>query len=224
MKKYGRIKEGATCIIDMRGFNWPDFPTVYRVANFSKDMVFHIEQEGEQVICWTDGYGGSIRGRPGTYGNGSIALRHSDDFIEVDPKEIEQLKLDDTLPVAKPKWRLVHKDRDSYVFDYCVMTMDDSDLSITALRQLFPTGEANAENFVLFSTSGVHGTYDTIEDVEARMKEKGSAFNSLTFLVIQPRIVSMRYGRAYPETDDDFAFLKRLRETTLQAVAKIGQP
>jgi hypothetical protein len=85
-----------------------------------------------------------------------------------------------------------------------------------ALRQLFPNGEADDLNFVLFSTSGVHGTYRTIEAAEDE-PEIG-----VTFLVVQPRIVGVRYGNCQPQTPDDFAFLKRLRESSWRAIATIG--
>ena len=90
-----------------------------------------------------------------------------------------------------------------------------------ALRQLFPTGEADDLNAVLFSTSGVHGTYYTIEDVQAGGDDTP---NDVTFCVIQPRIVCMRYGNVTPITPEDFAFLKRLRETSSKALASIGMP
>ncbi len=89
-----------------------------------------------------------------------------------------------------------------------------------ALRQLFPEGEANDLNAALFSTSGVHGTYATIEDVE----RGGDEPCDVTFVVIQPRIVCMRYGNVEPKNPDDFAFLKKLRASSLKALAGIGMP
>lgn len=88
-----------------------------------------------------------------------------------------------------------------------------------ALRQLFPDGEANELNAVLFSTSGVHGFYTTIEDVEAGGEE---APTDVTFLVVQPRIVCTRYGNCQPKTAEDFAFLKKLRASSAKALAGIG--
>jgi hypothetical protein len=99
---------------------------------------------------------------------------------------------------------------------YSVLVLNGDGMA--ALRQLFPGGEANELNACLFSTSGVHGTYCTIEDVEA-----GEAFD-VTFLVVQPRIVCVRYGVCKPETPEDFAFLKRLRASSLSAIATIGVP
>jgi hypothetical protein len=88
------------------------------------------------------------------------------------------------------------------------------------LREMFPDGEADEMNFVLFSTSGIHGTYTTIEDIEREPEEWG---NLLTFLVVQPRIVCTRYGLCAPETPEDFAFLKKLRASSHAAMRQIGQ-
>jgi hypothetical protein len=99
----------------------------------------------------------------------------------------------------------------------------DPDESREMLRGFFPDGEANDLNFVLFSTSGVHGTYLTIEDIEKDLAEpeEDRAGLTLTTLVVQPRLVCLRYGniRVHP---DDIEWLKRLRASSLAAAAKIG--
>ena len=109
-------------------------------------------------------------------------------------------------------------------------------LGMDGLRQMFPKGACDEMNFVLFSTSGIHGCYTTIEDIEAGLTKYGDApdfggndwpddysGNSLTFLIVQPRIVCMRYGTACV-TLADIQFLKNLRETSLAAVKTIGFP
>lgn len=88
---------------------------------------------------------------------------------------------------------------------------------MAALRQLFPDGIADDLNFVLFSTSGVHGTYCTIEDAESEECD-------VTFLVVQPRLVGLRYGNCDPKTPEDFQFLRKLRESSHAAVRAIGRP
>lgn len=101
-----------------------------------------------------------------------------------------------------------------------------------ALRQFFPNGQANEYNLCLFSTSGVHGMYTTIEEVEADLvkpdewedEEGNTKHDHITFLIIQPRIVTLRYGNCFPKTKDDIAFLKRLRETSFAEFVKIGSP
>jgi hypothetical protein len=96
-----------------------------------------------------------------------------------------------------------------------------SENAMLALKTLFPEAQADRENFVLFSTSGVHGSYMTIEDFEEKPNnERGWG---ITFLVVQPRLVSLRFGNVAPQTAEDFTFLKRLRETSHAAVLKIGK-
>ena len=95
-------------------------------------------------------------------------------------------------------------------------SVSKSEGSMSDLRAIFPKGEADSLNFVLFSTSGVHGTYQTIEEEEI------DPIGEVTFLIVHPRLVSLRYGNARPETPEDFSFLKKLRESSKSVVAKIG--
>lgn len=99
---------------------------------------------------------------------------------------------------------------------YCVMRLLDSKQGLAALKALFPAGEADAMNFVLFSTSGVHGSYRTIEEEQ----EKPGV--GVTFVVTHPRLVAMRYGIVFPESEEDFTFLKKLRATSQETMVNIG--
>lgn len=45
-----------------------------------------------------------------------------------------------------------------------------ADIGMAFLRAWFPNGEGDPMNLVFFSTSGVHGSYITIEQVEKGMK------------------------------------------------------
>lgn len=95
-----------------------------------------------------------------------------------------------------------------------------------ALRTMFPEGSADALNFVLFSTSGVHGTYASIEEVEWSLShpdDEERLVRDVTFLVVHPRLVTLRYGECEPKTADDIAFLKKLRQTSWDVVATIGR-
>jgi len=110
------------------------------------------------------------------------------------------------------------------------------ELAMEMLRQYFPDGSANGLNFVLFSTSGVHGMYTTIEEVEADIRKHGPVPpeepedsdvyhpREVTFLLVQPRIVGMTYGNVACRTLEDVAYLKRLRESSWTAVRTIGVP
>jgi hypothetical protein len=94
-----------------------------------------------------------------------------------------------------------------------------------ALRQLFPDCSANDLNMVLFSTGGIHGTYCTIEDVEKGMnREEVDCPRQVTFIVIHPRIVCLRYGNAEPKNTDDIEWLKNLRASSLCCLAGVGIP
>lgn len=99
-------------------------------------------------------------------------------------------------------------------------------MGMEALRTMFPTGEPNDMNFVLFSTSGIHGSYLTIEDheLEPEFEYDDGEFqeHEITFLIVQPRIVAMRYGKVNPKTPDDYEFLKKLRQASWDIVSKIG--
>lgn len=94
------------------------------------------------------------------------------------------------------------------------------------LKTIFPDGVADELNFVLFSTSGIHGGYELIEDLslDKAFEDDEPYTPRLTFLVIKPRIVSVTYGNCIPKSESDIAFLKRLRATSLAAVSKIGFP
>jgi hypothetical protein len=95
---------------------------------------------------------------------------------------------------------------------------------MAALRQIFPEGQADEMNFCLFSTSGVHGSYCTIEKAEKAFKKKAHDDweCEVTFLIVQPRLVCLRYGNCQPESLDDFVYLKKLRASSHKVVQKIG--
>lgn len=118
-------------------------------------------------------------------------------------------------------WQNVDKTRPDSG-DYAVLGLTDQRNGMGVLREIFPNGEANYLNFVLFSTSGVHGTYNTIEEAEARVNGDMEACRKVTFLIIHPRLVTLRYGICEPETQDDIDFLKKLRASSHDWVANIG--
>ena len=92
-----------------------------------------------------------------------------------------------------------------------------------ALREMFPDAEADTLNFVLFSTSGVHGTYNTIEEAERFLNgEDPEGTNSVTFLIVHPRLVALRYAVCAPMNQKDIDYLKRLRDSSHEAIARIG--
>lgn len=87
------------------------------------------------------------------------------------------------------------------------------------LREWFPEGEANDMNLVVFSTSGVHGTYQTLEDAEGDLAKGEEA--EVTFTIYQPRLVTLRYG-VIAVTLADIPFLKKLRASSRAEFCTIG--
>jgi len=93
-----------------------------------------------------------------------------------------------------------------------------------ALLASFPKGIANEMNFVLFSTSGVHGTYRTIEDaVEQIDNPDPDESCEVTFVIVQPRLCCLRYGNV-EVTKNNAEWLKNLRASSHEIVAQIGMP
>lgn len=96
------------------------------------------------------------------------------------------------------------------------VTTDDG---MAVLRAFFPDAKADDLNLVLFSTSGVHGSYTAIEDAEQHLQSPSEETSSIvTFLVLQPRMVSVSYGNCKPQNADDIAFLKALRASSREAL------
>ncbi len=108
--------------------------------------------------------------------------------------------------------------------------------AIDMLRGWFPKGEANTMNFVLFSTSGVHGCYTTLEQIEADMRKHSAPPTEeesenddtrvpwdVTFVIVQPRLVGMTYGNADLRSLDDLEFCKKLRASSWAVVSEIGK-
>ncbi len=95
--------------------------------------------------------------------------------------------------------------------------------TMAELRELFPDGKANDLNWVFLSTSGVHGSYQSLDGVfssDARIEaqEDGEEFEPMvTVLVVQPRLVVLRYG-ALHITVEDVPYLRGLVNSTLEAI------
>jgi hypothetical protein len=91
-----------------------------------------------------------------------------------------------------------------------IKSMDD-------LRAIFPTGRADERNWCLLSTSGVHGTYQTLDEA-GRVEDDGHVVpHEITVLVIQPRLVCMRCGHIPYEPEDE-PWLRKLVSSSLAAI------
>lgn len=127
-------------------------------------------------------------------------------------------------------WESVHDKDGGHYNNFGCHDKDGMD----ALRKFFPEGKASAMNLCLFSTSGVHGTYNTIEESEQavnelepgedckEMEDGEYLSREVTFLIVQPRICTVRHGNCNPQNTDDIAFLKQLRQSSWDEAAKIG--
>lgn len=101
--------------------------------------------------------------------------------------------------------------------------------TMAEVRTFFPDGEASELNWLFCATSGVHGTYLTIDECEREIRdpaayelennEPPSSPTTITVLIVQPRIVHMRYGEV-SVTLDDLAWLRRVVTSSVEWVAK----
>ena len=83
------------------------------------------------------------------------------------------------------------------------------------LKRIFPDGEADSLNWCILSTSGVHGLYTTLDDIQAGDYEHPS----ITVLVIMPRVVTMLYGHI-DITLDDIPYLRKLVNSSLKYIVE----
>lgn len=121
-------------------------------------------------------------------------------------------------------WKSVHNKDGGH---YNTFALRGAEQGMSELRHFFPDGTADEMNLVFFSTSGVHGSYCTIEEAEAGVAlsdDDEDKVSDVTFLIFHPRLVTCRYGECSPKTPDDFAFLKKLRASSWSAAQKIGAP
>lgn len=129
-------------------------------------------------------------------------------------------------PVQSGAWKSIHAKEGAH---YNTYMCEDED-GMAALRKFFPGAKADDMNFVLFSTSGIHGMYTTIEKAECDFNrgckdEDGEEITPhVTFLIVQPRIVCLRCGNCEPKSAEDFDFIKELRASSWAVIPTIGAP
>lgn len=105
----------------------------------------------------------------------------------------------------------------------------DPDYSMRSLRKKFPLeseGDGiDRDNVILFSTSGSHATYMTLEESQG-LYEHGKRGEDIevAFLIIHPRILSFQFGCVRPESLEDYEYLLRLRDDSHATLALIGKP
>jgi hypothetical protein len=87
------------------------------------------------------------------------------------------------------------------------------------VRKVFEGETDFTLNWLFLSTSGVHGSYATLDEVfgEEYLNEDGSA--SITAMVMMPRLVVMRYGEIRI-TQADVPFLRETVRKTMEGIAE----
>jgi len=90
---------------------------------------------------------------------------------------------------------------------------------INHLKKIFPDGDANDLNWCVLSTSGVHGTYGTLDDLEKYFSSGELKYLSITALVIMPRVVSMLWGHI-DITLEDIPYLRKLVTSSLRFMSE----
>jgi hypothetical protein len=89
------------------------------------------------------------------------------------------------------------------------------------LREMFPGATTSPGRFILFPNTSFNGGV-TIEDFEGDVDIVTRA-QGIAFLIIRPQTHSMQTGTVSPVTPDDFDFLKKLRQSSWDAVCMIGK-
>ncbi len=90
---------------------------------------------------------------------------------------------------------------------YSVVELED----MAELREILGDG-ADRLNWLFLSTSGVHGSYTTLNDVFD--EDGGESEHRVTVLVVQPRMVRSFYGHIQI-TEDDVPWLRQQVAATL---------
>jgi len=92
---------------------------------------------------------------------------------------------------------------------------------MATVRKIFKDG-ANEMNWLFLSTSGIHGTYCSLDDIESPGyledldDEEGPP--KITLLIVMPRLVRTYFGDIEIEPED-IPFLRARVKETLEAVA-----
>jgi len=99
--------------------------------------------------------------------------------------------------------------------------------SIEDLKTIFPEGKADDLNWVFLSTSGVHGSYTTLEDLEKdpdyadSIDEDGNSH--ITVLVLHPRMCCIKFGHMKFNLKKDSAYLRGLVKSTVEEITKFAE-
>ena len=94
--------------------------------------------------------------------------------------------------------------------------------SFEQVREHFSPTTDYTLNWLILSTSGVHGTYTTLDEIEDcdGLDEYGDTCpTDVTVLIVCPRLVVMKYGH-FEVTEDDIRWLRDQVAKTLDGITR----
>ena len=106
-----------------------------------------------------------------------------------------------------------------HVFD-ALKTIED-------LKTIFPDGKADDLNWVFLSTSGIHGSYITLDDLEKDsdcaecIDDEGNTH--ITILVLHPRMCCIKFGEMKINLKNDSQYLRGLVKSTVEEITKFAE-
>lgn len=127
-------------------------------------------------------------------------------------------------------WKSIHGKEGGHY--NCFKSKQDP-CTVEALKYIWDDpSKVNNLNFILFGTSGIHGSYGSVKELRESFDKYGiidgdgsedfeypeGYSDTITFVIIQPRLVTMRYGNVRITSNDDLVYLEALRDNSAEAV------
>lgn len=97
--------------------------------------------------------------------------------------------------------------------------------TIGRIKATFPEDDSwdNTLNWLFLSTSGVHGSYTTLDEIEQYVPDVDDEETyrpTLTALIVQPRTVCIRYGGEIEVAPEDVPYLRHVVARTLEGITR----
>ena len=96
--------------------------------------------------------------------------------------------------------------------------------SVQEIKELFPNGVADKNNWIFLSTGGMHGSKNTIEDAEYILRGEDrdeeplpNGRTLITVLIVQPVRCMLLWGDVQVNMED-LNFLRKLVRSTLENI------
>lgn len=95
--------------------------------------------------------------------------------------------------------------------------------SLDHLKEIFKNG-ADELNWLVASTSGIHGGYTKLDDIEQTWEldpeDEKSNGKHITLLVIQPRLCVLKYGEIQIHDKEDIKWLRGIISQSIEMIKK----